>query len=291
MNYPSQDSPIYNGLPWTIFPMAGAKSGYRSVSDTTPGGYLVEQIDQSRWRGRYGYEKSPGRPNVEIGAFTDAALAILACERHDFAFWSSTRKRGAVAPRFGGSEHVRNYVQSLDASDRDRLLPLILGDHVMSDGVSFSERASFMDVTKGSLRQDKDGSLLLTLSIPASKMPLWLMEKKSGGQVCIGIADGEDPMTEEWRERGARAMRRIFALESDNSFQHWLAVRYDRWSMVRSAIEINSDAVKEAVGETMLRLCGCPSHKHLSFNRDAIMRFERYEAEFYADTARLAETP
>lgn len=280
---------VYGGMTWSVVPVAGAKSAYRAASETTPGTYLIERVDQARWRARYGYEKAPGRPNVEIGVFTDMSLGALACERHDFTFWASTQKGRGVTAVFGGSDHVRCYVQDLDAGDRDRLLPLLVGDHVMSDGVSFASRASFMDVVKTQMRQDKNGALLLTIAIPPEKAPLWLLEKAPGGRLCLGVADGDDEETEEWRERGARALRRSFVVEADPEFQHWLGMRYDRWRLIRSAAAINSDAVREAVSETMLRLCGCPSHRHLSFNRDAIMRFERYEGEFYAHSARMAE--
>ena len=62
--------------------------------------------------------------------------------------------------------------------------------------------------------------------------------------------------------------------------------RYDRWALIRTAMSQTTTEVEAAVAETLRRVIGCPSRRELLTNRDAIMRLEKIDREFYLDLSR-----
>lgn len=281
--HPTSDRPIYDGLAWS----AAADGRRMARSVTTPATYIVQATGDGRSLARIGFEASAGRPNVEIGVFFEERIAILACERHDYRFWKSGYDRAGIETIFHGSaDHVADFVASLPDHERTDLLDMIAGDFVLPDGRSFTTAASFFPGVKSGLKQERTGSYTLTLSVAAEDVPLWLMQVAPGAKLVLGAADIEPGATDEWRERGEHAMRRVFALQADDTFHGWLAQRYDRWGLVAAAAAQTSEEVQEAVAETLRRLIGCPSRRELLTNRDAITRLERLDREYYFDLSR-----
>jgi hypothetical protein len=102
----------------------------------------------------------------------------------------------------------------------------------------------------------------------------------------IGAVESGNTETNEWLERGKGAIKRSAMLPSDNSFQGWILQRYDRWGLVRVAMNKTTDDVEESVAETLRRIIGCPTRRELATNRDAISRIEKIDREFYLDMSR-----
>ncbi len=98
---------------------------------------------------------------------------MTACERSDFRFWSSEARRGGLAPVFMGSpDHVSAFVSSLPDHEKDDILDMISGGYELPDGRNFSHSASFFEARKTGLKQERSGDYTLTLSIPATDVPM-----------------------------------------------------------------------------------------------------------------------
>ena len=72
----------------------------------------------------------------------------------------------------------------------------------------------------------------------------------------------------------------------DNAFHAWLSQKYDRWGLIASAMLQTSEEVEIAVSETLRRMIGCTSRRDLATNRDAVLRLEKIDREFYLDLSR-----
>jgi hypothetical protein len=275
--------PVYAGMQWA----SARDKKIIAKSTCTPSAYIVEPVGDGRWMARHGYRDAPGRPNIELGIFSDAQISMLACERHDFRYWRSSSDRAGVDCVFMGSaDHVAAFVEALGEHERDDIMDMIAGDFILPDGRSFATAASYFDAAKTALKQERNGSYSLTVSMSPADAPLWLMQTPLGSKIVIGVADTGGDLDEEWQERGASAIRRTFALCQDNAFQAWMLGRYDRWGLIRSAMQQTSDQVEAAVSETLKRIIGCPSRRDLATNREAIMRVEKIDREFYNDLSR-----
>lgn len=278
--------PIYTGMEWRPHG-SGKAQQWVARSAATPSSYIVQKTDDERWVARQGFRDSPGRPHIEIGMFPNMVIAMTAAERHDFGFWSSVSERSGQTCIFMGSpEHVSDFIENLAEHEREDILDMIAGGYQLPDGSSFMQSASFFQALKTGLKQEKNGSYTATLSIDQADLPMWLIQTKPGTRMVVGVAAIAEDDAEEWSKRAKDALKRSFALPLDNTFHGWFMARYDRWSLISSAMQQTSEEVEKAVEETLRRLIGCPSRRDLAFNRDAIMRLERIDREYYLDMAR-----
>jgi len=276
--------PVYTGMEWTT--TAGGKR-WIARSSTTPASYAIETVDDGLWVAREGFPDFPGRPNVEIGRFLQREIAMTAAERRDFAFWSSEARRGGLDPVFMGSpDHVSDFVSSLADYERGDLLDMIAGGYALPDGRDFTHQASFFPARKTAMKQERNGEYTLTLAIRPEDLPLWLMQAVPGSSLVAGLVGVEKDSDEVWMERAGQALKRSFMLARDNDFHGWLAQKYDRWGLLASAMMQTSEEVEEAVAETLRRIIGCPTRRDLATNRDAILRLEKIDREFYLDMSR-----
>lgn len=279
------DRPVYLGMEWLR--SKSSESAWRAHSDVTPVTYLVEEVDDGQWVSRQGFSNSPGRPNIEIGRFASMIIAMTACERHDFRFWASTAERAGLDPVFMGSpDRVSDFVDALPAHEKDDVLDMIAGGYALSDGRNFAEAASYFEARKAGLKQERSGDFTATFTIHAADVPLWLMQAPPGTRLVAAVADLGQEAEDDWPERAAQALRRSFALVQDNSFHAWISQKYDHWGLVAAALQQTSEEVEEAVSETLRRLIGCPSRRDLATNRDAVLRLEKIDREFYLDLSR-----
>lgn len=286
---PDQDAnrPVYTGMNWSR--SRGKSNIWKARSQTTPIVYMAEYLGDNQWAARQGFPDSAGRPNMEIGRFASVEIAKTACERHDFRFWTSSSDRAGLETVFLGSpDHVGEFVSALNNHERDDLLDMISGSYALEDGRDFSDTASFFGAKKTGLKQERNGDYTATLSIPAVDVPMWLMQTPPGTSVIIGVAENERSSGTDWSERAASALRRSFALARDNDFHIWIAHKYDRWGLIKTAIQHDSEAVENAVSETLRRLIGCSSRRDLATNRDAIQKIEKIDREFYLDLSRAS---
>lgn len=278
------DRAVYDGLSWSQ--VQGRSALWKAASRTTPITYAVEEIDDGQWCARQGYPDSPGRPNIEIGRFAQLEIAMTACERHDFRFWSSVAERAGVTCVFMGSpDAVSSFVQALPDYEREDLLDMIAGGYALPDGRNFSESASYFPSVKTGLKQEKSGDYTATLSVKALDLPLWLMQARPGTPLAVGVV-GLAPEEDGWEERVQHALRRSYLLVQDNGFHAWLSGKYDRWGLIATAMTQTSEEVERAVEETLRRLIGCPSRRDLATNRDAVCRLEKIDREYYYDLSR-----
>ena len=290
--------PVYTGLDWTPRHRGPRKESsdpdlWIAKSATTPITYIVERLDSARWIARAGFGESPGRPNTAIGLHPDATMAMAAAERHDFAYWSSTLPDPARAIFSGSSDHVADLIDALADHERDDVLDMLAGDYRLPNGDTFAARASYFPARKAALKQERNGDYSLTLAAAPADLPLWMLQIRPGSAIAVGIAETDTSQsdTDGWTDRAAAALKRSIMLAADNAFQAWIARKHDRWGLVAAAMTRDSDAVEEAVAETLRRLIGCPSRRELSRNRDAIQRLEKLDREFYLDMSRALDIP
>lgn len=274
---------LYRGLEWASI----RTGGKQAFSETTGGRYAIEPTDSKEqlWMVRYGFPDRPGRPNVQIGTYTDQESARVACERHDYTYWSSTVTRAGGTPVFIGSGD-NDMVEAL-GNDADEITNLLIANADTSDGTIFAQAASFFQAQKGALKQEKNGTFTLALSLKSDALPRWLLEAEPSCEVLLGALNIGNSQKDDWVERGQRALRRAFALPSDNAFQNWMVHRYDRWKLIATAAAGGtSDEVERATAETLCRLLACPSRKELLKDREAIDKLEQLDKEFYLDLSR-----
>ena len=281
---------IYEGMDWSLV-RSTDHSKWIAKSNTTPATYYVYEEDENLWASVFGYPELPGKPNVPLGKFPSKAIAMTACERHDYHFWASSNERAGTTSIFMGSpDHVSDFVDTLSAQEKDDLLDMLSGNYALPDGSSFMTMASFFPAEKSGLKQERNGSYSATLKIEAQDLPLWLIHSQPGSKLVIGATLLESGSASDWEDRAKRALKRSFALCIENSFQIWLAKKYDRWGLIATALTKNSEEVENAVAETLRRLMGCPTRRDLATNRDAIMKIERIDREFYLDMSRGFDT-
>lgn len=274
---------IYEGLDWK----QGASKRMTAVSDTTGATYMVEVGAGDLWCVRNGFTSRPGRPNILIGQYVEPDVALVAAERHDFNYWKSVSERAGIKCIFLGSKgSVSDFVAAIPEHDRDEATQMLVSEYITADGRPFSSAASFFAAQKTALKQERNGRYSLTLAIDAEATPLWLMQAPLSAELTLGAVLDGDPVDNDWIERGKVAVRRAAVLPADNSFQGWMLQRYDKWSMIKTAMAKTTDDVEAAVAETIRRLIGCPTRRDLATNRDAIMRIERLDREFYTDLSR-----
>ena len=260
----------------------------RAASDTTGGVYVTERdVTGTQWTARFGFPERVGRPFIRVGVFADPDTARIAAERHDFRFWSNSTTRAPGDPVFLGSGTGESALGVLPAGDADEL-GSILGEAVdNSDGTLFTHAASFFAAQKTGLKQERNGSLTLTLTLAPGAVPRWLLEAAPGTETLMGAIQTGSAPDSEWADRGQRALKRSFALPADPTFQSWLLHRYDRWRLIATAVAGGTSAeVEEATAETLRRLIACPTRKGLVRDRDAIERIETLDREFYTDMTR-----
>lgn len=147
--------------------------------------------------------------------------------------------------------------------------------------------ASYFYATKEANKQNKDGSYTLAMKVKAGDMPIWLQNAPMGEELLIGALDrghGRDKaLAKEMNERATDARKKMASFPQDPIFQQWIAERYDHWSLIARAAQVDSESIEIAVIETLKRICGIGSRRNLSFDRDALERFETVMNEFYRD--------
>jgi len=275
---------VYQGLDWRG---TSKQRQMKALSDTTNSTYLIEEGAGNLWCVRHGFPEAPGRPNVLIGQYADQDVAKVAAERHDFRYWRSSSDRAGVKCVFLGSKGVvADFVAALPEHDREEATDLLVSEYTLADGRPFSSAASFFQATKTGLKQERNGNLTITLSVEKGVTPLWLMEASLSTSLTLGAVESGSDQNDDWVERGKTAIRRAAVLPADNSFQGWILQRYDRWGLVKTAMAQTTEHVEAAVAETLRRIIGCPTRRELAGNRDAIMKIERLDREFYLDLSR-----
>lgn len=275
---------LYRGLDWAKM----RNGGTQTISETTGGRYAIEPTEskETLWMVRFGFPDRPGRPNVTIGTYADDESARVAAERHDYTYWSSTVTRAGGKPVFVGSGDSDGLVAAL-GEDSDEITSLLVANADTSDGTIFSQAASFFQANKGALKQERNGTFSLTLSLAPDALPRWLLESEPGNNILIGALNIATAEKEDWNDRGQRALKRAFSLPSDNAFQNWMLHRYDRWKLIASAVTGGtSNEVERATSETLRRLIACPSRRDLLKDREAIDKLEQLDREFYLDLSR-----
>ena len=273
----------YEGMEWK----SAHRTGLKAISPTTRSTYLVEQSEGNLWSVRHGFPDAPGKPNTLLAQYADRDVALVAAERHDFRYWRSSSDRVGVKAAFVGSKGVvADFIAAIPEHEREEATDLLVMEHTLKDGRPFSSAASFFEATKSALKQERNGKYSLNLLVDATNIPLWLIESPLGSEMILGAVETGSPDEDEWRERGKSAVRRAAVLPKDNSFQGWMLQRYDRAKLIQTAMAKTTADVEEAVEETLRRFIGCPSRRELFTNRDAIVKLERIDREFYLDLSR-----
>jgi hypothetical protein len=207
-------------------------------------------------------------PHELLGRFPDVRQAGNRAERLDFALFRQKAQSEGRAAEFVGSDAMA------DAAG-----------HV-PDG-SFLEAASFFQAKTKSLKKNANGSWDLALTIDGD-LPRWLLDSALGETLTIGavpMGHETDPHGAEARKRVEDAIRRITLRPTEGEFQEFVLRHYDNWGLVAAASRTNSDAIAEAVHETVLRLIGVPSRTMLKTDIDAIERWEALDREYYVNMA------
>lgn len=275
---------LYRGMEWA----AVRGQAHRAVSDTTGGTYIVEPDATGRlWTARFGFPERVGKPFIRVGQFADDDTARIVAERHDFQFWSNAIGRTGGTAMFLGSGHGNSFMGEVSPDAAEDIGTMMAEAVDTQNSRIFAQAASFFTAQKTGLKQERNGTMTLTLSIAAGGMPRWLLEAAPGTETLCGALETASAPANDWQERGQRALRRSFSLPSDSTFQHWILHRYDRWRLVATAVAGGtSDQVEEATTETLRRLIACPTRKTLARDRDAIERLETLDREFYMDMTR-----
>lgn len=275
---------LYHGLEW----VSTRAAGLRAESGTTGGTYLTEKdATGTIWTARFGFSTRPGKPYIEIGRYSDGDTARLACERHDFKFWRNAVGRDGSQAVFVGSGLGESPFAALAHQEQEEIGEMLVQQTDAESGVHFAQAASFFQGQKNALKQEKNGSITLVLTVAPGAMPRWLFEAPPGTDMLMGAMEVGTPQDSDWQERGQRALKRAFTLPTDPTFQAWVAHRYDRWRLIAGAIAGGtSEAVEEATAETLRRLIACASRKSLARDRDAVERLEVIDREFYSDMHR-----
>jgi hypothetical protein len=285
---------LYEGLDWSTDPRRPGTTAARSRA--TPAGYLVDASGEVSVEARTflpGREKGAAPADVSIGSFDSLELAMLACEWHDFRYARAAAKTGGTKLVFVGSEKTATIAAELAAeSAKDGeledpgLIDMLVQDRICPNGRPFRRLASYLEAKKTAFKQNSDsgGTWTLSLSIDRGETPLWLSEAAIGSRVLLGAVPIGGPDEEDaWTKRGGEAFTRAHVLPSDPHFQQWLGSRYDRWGLVASSLSRDSDEIEIAVLETLKRLCGIARRRDLKIDRDAVVRLEKLDREYYRD--------
>lgn len=286
----------YTGLVWTRPDPAASQIAANSA--LTPMTYLIDytQTDAVTAHVIFAGGAKPvlgdaRQAQTRLGTFRDVELALVACERHDFAFARSRAEAEGQSCVFVGSERVAATARHLrtpeEEIDSEQILDMLVPDYICKNGVPFRRMASYFEAKKTASKQNSDGSFVLTFTAPPRDIPIWLLESPLGTMVTLGavqIAGDTETEADRWAERGAHAFTRAHMLPNDPLFQEWLGRRYDRWALIANALESGtSDDVAKATLETLKRLIGVPRRRDLHTNRDAIEKIERLDREYYRD--------
>lgn len=280
---------IYTGLEWLEDPMGRSRlvatasyTGFQYLIDRTNPDLTVAYVTIAETE--FVDLHDARTPRCELITTPDSQTALYFCERHDYAWRRSAALAKGTRLIFRGSARVQALLGDIepDELDAEFLEPL---DSLPRDKRDFAKTASFFEATKISLDQRKDGALWLTLSIKPEDIPLWLMAAPQATPlICAGVKleTADDPVGKAWQDRADRALKATHVRPSDGTFQEWF-LRYDKWGLIRTAIQRNSDDIAQAVAETIKRVLGIASRGHLLTNRDAIEHWERIDHEFYRD--------
>lgn len=279
---------LYEGLNWIDADAGQERQGilWTAAGISTPHHYRVRSVDGGvQAFAGFGGVSALQAGWVCLGSFDDGLYALLACERHDFAYAVLPAERMGQTLVFAGSDRTRDLVDALTSvPDGTEIMDLLSNAPRVLDGRIFHRVASFFDAAKSDLRQAANGAFTLSVTCAARALPLWLMEAPKGTQLSVGVVkllEGDD--SDDWRQRGIDALKRSHMLPADPMFCQWMMNRYDRWGLIAAARKDGSDAVSLAVGETLKRYLGIPTRKGLMDNRDAIERMERMDRDYYRD--------
>lgn len=293
------DPIVYRGLDWTCPNPDGGK--LIASSAITPATYLLDYGQAERCTafqifagGQAADLDDPAQPHLRLGVFRDLELAILACERHDFAFAKNRAEAEGRTIVFAGSDRIaalaRNLLTPEEEGSEDALLDQLVPDQICPNGRPFRRVASYLEAKKTVMKQNSDGSYTISFSAPAREIPIAVLESPIGAKFMLGAVVLEEMASAEeksWQERSAEAFTRSYTLPTDSSFQEWLAGRYDKWGLLAAAMQSGtSEDIAKATLETLKRLIGIPTRRDLRTLRDAVEKLEKIDREYYRDMAR-----
>ena len=283
------DSAVYAGLDWK--PDSAGRPRLWARSAITPVIYVVDHARADGCDLTLAYARTPDEiglntPTAPAGRHGSAEEAVLAAESNDYKWFRSVAERNGRTAAFSGSPRARAAIVRRRNTAAD-------GEPAPGDEPTpFDAGASFFQFEKGGLKQNADGKIAMTVTMDPNLIPLWLFSAAPGEVVLVGAVPlGHKEQTERraWNKRAEDARVRTHTRPEEPDFQQWMMRRYDRWGLSAAATAANSDAVEQAVAETLKRLLGIPSRADLAANRDAVERFEKLDREYYADMARGAQ--
>ncbi|MBK1669086.1 hypothetical protein CKO28_13690 [Rhodovibrio sodomensis] len=232
-------------------------------------------------------------PHLPLGTFRRPEDAVDAAEVHDWGFFQSLTIADGEEPAFQGSRREAPLdPDELSALQAYAASAVDAGGMTVADGRPFTRAASFVRAKKTALKQNANGSMTISLEIGRGEMPIWLQDAPLSELLMLGVVSmgqASDPEGAEFAKYLKDLKRRTQMRPGEPAFQEFMAARYDKWGLVKTALDKDSDAVEEAVAETLRRAIGVPTRAELDTNRDARERFERLDREFYADMSRALQ--
>lgn len=271
---------IYQSLEWK----ESKNALFEAAGKSTPHQYRIRAtgVEVSAYAG------FPERQSwIKLGRFQDLLLALIACERHDFAYASNAANARGQELVFAGSERTRERVNALRHSRAEDILDLLVDSPKVGEGRPFHRAASYFEARKTGLKQGNDGQFTMTITFSAQNTPKWLIEASPGAQIAMGavlLTDVAEHDLQAWKQKAADALVRAHVLPKEVGFAEWIAARYDRWGLVQESLSnATSEDIERAVEETLRRLIGIPSRRDLLTNRDAVEKLNTLDAEFYRD--------
>lgn len=154
--------------------------------------------------------------------------------------------------------------------------------------------ASRFEARKASLRQNLDGTWLISLTVAFEEVPYWLMKTPAGTRLAVAVAEKADDETPIRRRHSAEKHHRAVAtaglLCRSSQFQTWLAARYDNFGILNAAIAAApaqphpEQYLESKTAEALRTFLGIPSRSTLKFDDDALAKFNHIVAEFTRET-------
>lgn len=171
----------YNGLNWDNAEVSGVYS---------PHIYRIKQQEEF-----LAYAGFPTKGFILLGKFIDLTLAKVACERHDYAYGLSMANAKQEELLFVGSDYTKDFVKNIKDDD---ILDLLVDSPKVSNGRPFHRAASYCKAKKTALKQNNDGTILISFSFNPKETPLWLQHCSIGSDVLMGtVLDMEQSIAQE----------------------------------------------------------------------------------------------
>lgn len=227
-------------------------------------------------------------PRRLVARVDSSKEGVDAAELRDFRFFRQREAESGRSSRFRGSRRE----VALDRDETELLeeqigMPAELAERRWApDGRPFERSASFFEAAKTALKQNRDGSLQIVVTVPRGEAPIWLSDLPLDERLMVGVVHLPSSLPDD-RARSAERreleslLQRASMRPQEPDFQEFLARRYDHWGLIAAALQRDSNETAQATAETLRRVIGVPTRADLKHNKDAQERFSRLDQEYY----------